>query len=67
MDRLLAAVLDSTKPLADRRLEDLTEEVRAVDQQSDQLFQLSHLCISCTMEPALAHKLRVTIYLSWLI
>ena len=57
LDSLLSAVLDSSVPITARTRNDLEEEVRAVDQQAEQVVQLCHFCRTLTSNPDLAQNL----------
>ena len=57
LDSFLSAVLDSSIPITARTRDDLEEEVRAVDQQAEQVVQLCHFCRTLTSSPDLAQNL----------
>ena len=58
LDSLIAAALRSDLEVKERISDDLREEVRLVDTQSDHLFQLCHFCLYCTTDQDKAQGLR---------
>ena len=58
LDNLISAALSSDRELSARLSDDLSQEVRQLDLQSDQLLQLCHFCVFCTTEESQAQALR---------
>ena len=58
LDRLLSTVLSSTIAPASRLSDDISEEIKNLDLQTDQIFQLCHFCVFCTADAEKAQKIR---------
>ena len=60
LDNLISAALTSQPESRARLADDLREEVRLLDLQSDQLVQLCHFCLFCTSQSDQAQQLRTS-------
>ena len=58
LDTLLTSVLRSVTDIADRLSDDLTDQIKDLDSQTDKMFQLCHLCVYCTSDAEKAQKIR---------
>ena len=58
LDELMAKISVSDLDPKDRLSDDLSEEVIALDMQTDKLLQLCHFCIFCTYDEEKAQKIR---------
>ena len=58
LDELMAKISKSDLDPKDRLSDDLSEEVIALDMQTDKLLQLCHFCIFCTYDEEKAQKIR---------
>ena len=58
LDELMAKITKSDLDPKDRLSDDLSEEIIALDMQTDKLLQLCHFCIFCTYDQEKAQKIR---------
>ena len=58
LDQMIKHVLDAQLDVKERLSDDLSEQIKSLDKNSDRLFQLCHLCIFCTTDSDKAQKIR---------
>ena len=58
LDNLLTTVLSSDLDATDRLSDDISDQIKNLDNQTDKIFQLCHLCIYCTTDQDKAQKIR---------
>ena len=58
LDVLLSTVLSSTVSVSSRLSDDLAEEIKHLDVQTDQIFQLCHFAVFCTSDGEKAQRIR---------
>jgi len=58
LDHLVSSILNSSVPPSARLSDDICEEIKNLDLQTDRIFQLCHFCVFCTSDPEKAQKIR---------
>ena len=58
LDTLISKILKSSTLHSARLSDDLKNEIKDLDDQTEKIFQLCHFCIFCTNDPVKAQKIR---------